>query len=320
MPSNDETDRATQSPGTSGSNWKAPFDTAMITAFLASLYVIGFVVANVHFWRLEAPTGQFLQERYLGAAVLYLFFTAGPFAMGFGLMRRFQAQSNPQGEVIRVIGATVATGVALWVVFSLSLAAIYVQRPTSSLAPYVGTLAVIGICLGWNPPRDTQARWYFELRAGLRAARSYYAATVASALLSMSALFGSSIYPYILPAYGGGVLRSGRVMLRDTTRLPLEVRQALDRRVILVDRTDQDTNLLVCPSTGGVPKLLPLTLQSGDVSAIALDTVVVVANLDSRVCVAPATLGHLRGPNEPKTETAHAPSTPNQTSASGSPP
>jgi hypothetical protein len=100
--------------------------------------------------------------------------------------------------------------------------------------------------------------------------------------VATAAMFGSGIYPYISPAYGGGAA-SVAVVATKPGVVPVEIANALTHRVALIERDDQAVDLVGCIGATS-SEATSIALPAESVESITLSGFVAMPDADRTLC------------------------------------
>jgi hypothetical protein len=222
-------------------------DAVHLTAGVAFLYVLGFVISNSHLGRFDLISPLPLQIRYVSAALLYIAFFTVPFALGFILSRGGfpELELDVSPITLPVVGWNLAvllmSVVPPYLIFwSPGVAVVRFERISSLILAELSLgMLFFGIRLG----RDTVSVSLTERDLNIQTASRYLLGGLFLVLFCFHAtLFGRDVYPRISPAYGGGALWRATVLRWDSTT------EEYDKttEVILLDRSDERLSVVMC--------------------------------------------------------------------------
>lgn len=269
---------------------------------LAALYALGFLVANLHYARFEPLRLEFLQARYIGAGLLFVFLAFPPLMAGAFAGRPISALFDPTDDekgtptALWAIRAVVGAGGATLVAFFFGLFArslmlteiVNASLTTSRIEPEsfvfrgVPTYGFIAAAVGVFVTFFIRTEYARALKRAAQAAKdtpadappalrhfgmSTPAISVIIAVLP-TFVFSESVYPYLSPALGGGAGYEAEVHVTSNAQLPNKIVNALDRRVVFIDRDEHVTNIMVCYAGDTIAR--GVSLQSEHVSAVAI--------------------------------------------------
>jgi hypothetical protein len=223
-------------------------------ALLLVLYVIGYIAANTHYSRYEPVKADLLSARYLAAGLLWVAFGGVPGTAGY--LGGLEALSLWR------------TGKKRWVVVPtlsyLALGGIY--------SALLGAATLVDLALRWSMV------WMFTLAAltGIQLAilprmryplgvpgRAFLIIGTGVVLVMQTYIFGSRIYPWVEPQYGGAAVRKGYVELKPDASQGLHY-ALRDQPLPLFDLDDNFLYVLACrkESTSNRPETTMIPLEA----------------------------------------------------------
>jgi hypothetical protein len=240
------------------------------TAVAICVYVLGFIVVNVHYARFRLLTFDLLRGEYISAGILFLFFTTAPILAGMytaGLVLGPALAPGPRlGRVKRMIiwgihGAFVCVFADIGVAYVFQIVSVATTMQILNVVFSYGILCnMIGFAGLFFPvmatkddKSDTETMSASEPDALSRVTGIVLGIVGAPAhfvfLLVMASSFGSGVYPGISPAYGGGGAWIAQILTpeSDSQALPGKWRGAVLAR--------DDAYLTVIPCTGALPNV-----------------------------------------------------------------
>ena len=261
----------------------------------ATLYCVGYVVANVHYARYELVRLELFRARYVGAALLFASLALIPGYVGWraGGWFRFEdirekwfqkvprfgpaVPSKLMRQVLAlrmmVLGAGVVA-VLMWVILRYTAVG---DVPFGWLAGWV-------FVVQW--PFATAGSLWTKIRFSNVPARSHFTAVRAGfvffCVIGTAAMFGRGIYPYISPAFGGGLGEVARIYWKAGT-VPNDLEAALSRPVALLDRDDLIVDVVACTDQAG-SRTASMALPSGDVQVVVIGGLVAIPEIRAVLC------------------------------------
>jgi hypothetical protein len=233
------------------------------------VYVVGFIVVNVHYARFRLLTFDLVRGQYVAAGLLFLLFTTAPVLTGLLVpVRAVYSAREPGPEARRVRKGVVAAvlGLILCLIADYLLAYLYDSIAVSpsahgfNMALVYGLVcnafsifAVVYVLLGRDQGRSSKAgvspgaspdrlRSLRRLIHGVAEAPMHLLSVVL-----LASLFGGQVYPGIEPAYGGGGAWIAEILTpaSEVENVPARWRGAL------VARDDAYLTVIPCPGALG---------------------------------------------------------------------
>lgn len=212
--------------------------TGWFPALFLLLYALGYVSANAHYSRYEIVKPTLLEGRYLAAGMLLGLFAVIPAFAGF-----LGAWLVRTGDRPTKIAAAVIVPAASLVYFGVLCQAgmIEVWRFESWTFFAAVFVAAAGVSLSYisREARGTEA----DSRA---VGRLFGGMGLMISMISFAYVFGTLIYPWVKPTYGGAALRLGDLELRQGS--PGGLVNAINQRPTpFVDMDDKFLYVVGCP-------------------------------------------------------------------------
>ncbi|MEX0648197.1 MAG: hypothetical protein WEA56_02955 [Balneolaceae bacterium] len=216
----------------------------------AVLYVLGFVIANVHLAKYGLVRWTIIEGRYIGAGLLFIVIHLLPFVAGYTGWQQFRGR--PEGFSVLRVWIEVVVLVSLSIILSLALVNFVTVSTDHIYWTWPTLFALIAYGAGLITP------WLLSTNASRRigqfkgTVKMYAGAGVACALLILAALFGSTTFAYISPAWGGGGAMYGIITLKEGS---LPDRNELTRPtvvmhypspVLLIERSEHFLTIVRC--------------------------------------------------------------------------
>jgi hypothetical protein len=275
-------------------------DAAHLTHAFAGLYVIGFIVSNVHFAQYQLLRFELLRSRYLAAGLLFFVLSAVPagFEIFLSVALRSTADStvgfSTPGRILRetevwAMGCGHAVAFSALGLMLYSVLAVQISLPSRSwlaLAAYFAMTGLISWYLGdFFFATAAVPAGHSQVWPSTRLAQSIWAPVVW--LVALPAAFGKLVYDTVRPEFGGGAVWVARVAWRETA--PPAVRGLAPGIVAVVDRNDATLTLLACNPPTGRERTPPRVVTVAASEVVGLELVGVVAlpafaKANSRTC------------------------------------
>ncbi len=206
------------------------------------LYIIGFVVVNVHLISYGATEPSFLRARHAAAAVLFLAVTAVPFTIGLLFRREYSSipEARRFDRVWISLTVTLIVGFVTWVGIMNILLVDPTYENIRSESLYFLAVLFSGILLGFSAARG----WPNSLD-GLHLYD--FSRVIIWLVLLVGAVmwFSTHLYPRFRPGLGGGAAWLARVYVEEST-FPSHIVPLLTSPVRIVDRSNSVLRVLAC--------------------------------------------------------------------------
>ncbi len=267
-----------------GLSFRMPSLAEALAIGVTVLYVLGFVVANAYYARFELVRFDLLRGRYVAAALLLAFCSVFPIATGW-LVGWHYRDSEPKPKRERQLTAalvlTVVTAVSALLVRGLLFSVSLHGLSWLGLGVFTWASATLGATIGSAACKfqrsDVPAR---SLRSrGISPGRLMSALFV---LVAMANTFGQYVYPFISPAYGGGAGTLATVVA-DSQSVDTELREALSRRAVILDRDEHFMNLLACVDAD-TRTIQPVSLPTAAIRSVILEGLIAAPSAGQELC------------------------------------
>jgi hypothetical protein len=277
----------------------SPSLAGLLALSAATLYCVGYVVANVHHERYELVRPELFRARYLGAALLFASLALIPGYAGWwvGDWFRFQDIREKWFEKLPRFGPPVPSKfMRQSIALGLMVAAAGVLA-----AVMWGILRFTGI---GNVPLEWVAGWAFVVQWPFATSSSLWtkirfskvpawshvtavrAGFVFFCVIGMAGMFGRGIYPYISPAFGGGLGAVVRIYWKSGA-VPADLEAALSRPVALLDRDEQLVDVVACTDPAAF-KTSSIALPSAEVQVVVVGGLLAIPDAKGTLCNGPA--------------------------------
>ena len=228
---------------------------------LAALYVAGYVVANTHYARYESLRPNLLNSRYIAAGLLWALFTCIPILFAVVTVGYVRVHWAARDRIKAGFSALTLPLLSAGYAYSLMDVLGAKTSPLSAILYGVGCYLTAVAWLGTSLiPSDWDSGAPDADRA-FRTTRYFVAPIVAWAL------FGLTVYPRILPQFGGAAAHMMRLQLE-----PRELQAAVgDRFLPVIDQDEAFVYVLVCSraANAGPPQTLAIPIRSiGSMSVV----------------------------------------------------
>jgi hypothetical protein len=255
-------------------------DGAHLTIGLGVLYLVGFIVANVHFGKYELPRIELLRARYLAAALLFILCSAIPFAVGTFLSRSLRTRAPGHGgrSLDLKIGETEAWAIGagmifMWLLIAIVMYVVVLSQLTLRLfaAPVTSGLYFVLVTMATWQTSDLllggEASGDAYLWPSIRISnRVLYASFL---VIIIPAAFSIFLYGSIKPELGGGALWKAQLTWRATA--DSSARANASGVVAIVDVDEHTLSLLACGGSGPPARV---RVSTADVSSTKLGELV----------------------------------------------
>lgn len=218
--------------------------TELSAAAAGIVYVLGFVVANVHYARYESVRFDFVRGRYVGAGLLFAISALVPAFAGWiigGEFRRSDTKPKKARQLTAASVFVISTPMFTLVLYGLLRATATAAFSKTGMLIFTLVVEAVFATVGSLAVKLQRSRAPFSFRS----VAGWRPIIVAYAVLAVAGLFGRLIYPSVSPAFGGGAGSLARIYVVPGS-VSQRVQAILSRPVILIDRDDKIVDLLVC--------------------------------------------------------------------------
>ena len=229
-------------------------DGAHLTLGLATLYVLGFIVANVHLGKYELLRLELLRARYVSAALLFVACSAIPFGLGVFLSNAAHDAVVPRGrnrtraEIsaffsrLRPIQLAVTIlfvyPVYLLLMWQMSVGFAAVRLPATEYFAFCAVITWFATDFYVDTVPSAQSPVWGGARLIMHACQSCLF------VIGLPAVFSGSVYEVIRQEFAGGVAWVAQVTLSDSSSAI--ARDFAVDTVAIIDRDEETLSMLVC--------------------------------------------------------------------------
>jgi len=260
---------------------RVPTFTELATFAAATLYVLGFVIANVYYASYEIVRLEFFRARYVAAALLFVFTALFPGWMGWQIgaqFRRSEPKPRRERRTIAAIQLLLMSLVTAAMIHFILIAIGIGVTPFSGIFLFAFLVECTFATVGSGAAKVARSSARLEV-LHMSAGRPMI---VGLAMVIAGGLFGRWIYPHVSPAYGGGAANLARIDVVPGT-LSTQLQSELDRPVVVIDRDEQIVDLVACSDS--ISKITrPISLSSLNVRAIILGGLVSLPDAERQLC------------------------------------
>lgn len=226
----------------SDASWK--WDAAFLPLGLGFLYVVGYVLVNLHPGR-QLLGSSVLSTRYLSAAISFVVFHAVPISFGMYAARLVIAlEERPKwnmqpGKMLGAFIVVFVVGYIMWYIgiqYALTEWHWFNTAFIYLLAFALGTFAAWGFALHRQP--KSLGVTGIEAQVGLTSVFAIF-------LVLLPLFYGRLLFPDVKAFFGGGSPTLVRLVAGYDSSFAT-LRSALRRPALLIDRDEQTTVLIVC--------------------------------------------------------------------------
>ncbi|MBA2671551.1 MAG: hypothetical protein H0U67_14360 [Gemmatimonadetes bacterium] len=251
-------------------------------------YTGGFLIVNASTGRFHPVEYQLLRSQYFAAALLFSVLTAIPGLFGFVIGRSLRIVGTDAG--LRVFGrlsilvgrsgtvgriglfflAALPSLFFAWVIQGLLVAGGVAGGGSFYFVYYSLVLILVGSLSYFAHPDHPFSLWH-------RAAAKLFTTDVSYdeisdlvvgffSVILAAGLFGSLVYPYVKPQYGGGAAWIVRMQPSET--IAPNVRYILQGELILVDEDPSRLRLVACSAPSNTPRIVSFQVPRSSISYV----------------------------------------------------